>query len=139
MSTLLNKIGLGTVQFGTDYGISNHNGKTTVGEVEKTLRCAKKYGVHYLDTAYAYGDSEEVLGNFDLSSFRIVSKYIPKDDVLIEMQLERSLERLNVNYLYGYLAHRPLDLLVNNYKNLKLLESFKEKGLVEKIGASFNS
>ena len=73
-----NKIGLGTVQFGMDYGVSNTKGKTPDIEVSKILEYAKKEGLLYIDTAEAYGCSEEVLGRNDLSGFRIISKFLPR-------------------------------------------------------------
>ena len=56
------KLGLGTVQFGTDYGISNKLGQTSADEVRKILEFAAGHGIRYLDTAPAYGTSEAVLG-----------------------------------------------------------------------------
>ena len=53
---------LGTAQFGLDYGVSNKLGKIRDEEIKNILICAKKYGVQYLDTANAYGDSEEKIG-----------------------------------------------------------------------------
>jgi len=139
MSILQSKIGIGTVQFGVDYGISNKQGKTSTLEVEKILEFASEKGVMYLDTAYAYGNAEDVLGKFNLSKFRVISKYIPKENISLEEQLNTSLNRLKVDALYGYMAHRPLDLLSDNGKNLEILVGYKSKGYVQKVGASFNS
>lgn len=138
MSILRNKIGIGTVQFGVDYGISNHQGKTPLEEVEKILNYAEQNNIQYLDTAYAYGSAEETLGKFDLSKFRIVSKYISQNQKNVEEQLTTSLSRMNVNSLYGYMAHRPLDLVADNFRNLNVLRELKDSGVVQKIGASFN-
>ncbi|WP_121667578.1 aldo/keto reductase [Mesonia aquimarina] len=138
MSTLINKIGLGTVQFGTNYGISNTSGKTTLSEVEKIIQFAEISRIQYVDTAYAYGDAEEVLGKFNLSSFKVISKYIPNKTSLSDQFLS-SLTRLNIPSFHGYLAHRPLDLIADEKKNWKTLLKFKEEGKVKKIGASFNT
>jgi|SRR5690554_3851700 len=138
MSILYSKIGLGTVQFGTDYGISNDLGKTSLEEVQKIMEYSQKSGIQYLDTAYAYGNAEAILGHFDLTSYKIISKYIPNKTSLSD-QFQTSLSRLRVDYFYGYLAHRPLDLIENNMKNWKILSEFKFKGKVKKIGASFNT
>lgn len=138
MNTLHRKIGIGSVQFGTDYGISNHGGRTPEGEVGRIIKYAERSAIEYIDTAYAYGDAEQVLGNFDLSVFKIVSKYIPSSVSLI-YQFEQSLKRLGVLKIYGYLAHRPFDLLENEKGNWKTMLDFQKKGKVKKIGASFNS
>ena len=135
-----NKIALGTVQFGLDYGISNKAGKTSKAEVSKILEFCKEQGILTLDTAYGYGVSQEVLGQNDLSTFNLVTKFLPQDNGIpsIEKQVESSIELLNVDKLYGLLAHRPLDI-VENPSNWKYLQSLKERGKVLKIGFSFNT
>jgi uncharacterized protein len=57
---IINKIVLGTVQFGLDYGINNKNGKIKFAEVNSILNFAWENGIRLLDSAYRYGDSEEV-------------------------------------------------------------------------------
>ncbi|WP_051554626.1 aldo/keto reductase [Maribacter antarcticus] len=137
---LLNsKIGIGTVQFGLDYGISNNQGKTLVHEVSKILEFAINNNVNYLDTAYAYGTAEEVIGNFNLDKFKIISKYVSNSKNTLEEQIATSLTRLNQKSVYGYLAHRPLDLIDNNKENWKKLQQQKASGTITKIGASFNT
>jgi len=134
-----NKIGLGTVQFGLPYGISNAGGQTSAGEVKKILDCAAENGIRFLDTASAYGNAESVLGKNDLSSFNIVSKYISiAPGKSIEEQLQQSLEHLQVKYLYGYLAHRPAEIL-SDTAQWHTLKAQQEKGLVKKIGFSLNT
>lgn len=135
---LNSKIGLGTVQFGLDYGISNENGKTSSEEVTKILSYAQAQEIDTLDTASAYGDAEKVLGENDLNEFRIISKFMPPEQgETISSQLQKSLERLKKKNLYGYLAHRPLNVFENPllWKELQIL---KKEGLVKKIGFSFN-
>ena len=68
------KLGLGTVQFGCDYGISNTKGQVLIDEVVKILDYALKNGIDIIDTASLYGNSEAVLGQFDLSKFKVVTK-----------------------------------------------------------------
>ncbi|NMC45140.1 MAG: hypothetical protein GYA46_14565, partial [candidate division Zixibacteria bacterium] len=58
----ISRLGLGAVQFGLDYGIANRRGKTVLEEVRDILACAAERGIRTVDTAPAYGDSEEVLG-----------------------------------------------------------------------------
>lgn len=132
------RLGIGTVQFGVNYGISNNTGQTTLAEVSKILSLASENGINILDTASAYGESEKVLGAFDLSNFKVVSKFLPPDnDVLIEKQLFKSLKNLKVDSLYGYLAHRASDVIENPDQWIEL-QTLKQKGLVQKIGFSFN-
>ncbi|WP_405208896.1 aldo/keto reductase [Aquimarina sp. LLG6339-5] len=135
---LNSKIGLGTVQFGIDYGISNAQGKTSNEEVSTILNYAKSIGIEYLDTAPAYGDAEKTLGFNDLSSFKIVSKFININSSDLESQLKQSLDNLNISKLYGYIAHRPNEFL-DNMGSWDILQSHKQEGVIERIGFSLNN
>lgn len=53
---------LGTVQFGLNYGIANLLGKPPYETSRDIVRCAFEGAVNCMDTADAYGDSEEVVG-----------------------------------------------------------------------------
>lgn len=131
------KLGLGTVQFGLSYGISNSTGQTTEGEVGKILNIAKAFKIDILDSASAYGNSENVLGRNDLSAFKMVSKFMPPQDELISVQLENSLSALGLSSLYGYMAHRPSEIL-KNPSQWQELQYLKECRKVMKIGFSLN-
>lgn len=135
---LCKKLGLGTVQFGMDYGIANTFGRTSEDEVERILNFAHKNGIAYLDTASAYGEAEEVLGKNDISGFRTVSKFMPPEKGgTVEQELNKTLERLHVRSIYGYLAHRP-EALLKDKEQWKELRNLKETGKVKKIGFSLN-
>lgn len=138
--SLKSKIGLGTVQFGLDYGISNKSGKTPEVEAIRILEFARSEGIDTVDTAIAYGDSEKVLGTFELNDFKVVSKYLPPSELklTINEQLRQSLNNLGQKSIFGYLAHRPQDLL-NKPSQWNELEEFKNQGLVQKIGFSLNT
>ena len=132
------KIGLGTVQFGLDYGIANHSGKTPESEVSKILKYAIQQEISYLDTASAYGDSELVLGKNKLKDFKVVTKFMPPEkNQSLRDELEKSIVRLRVKKLYGFLAHRPIDLM-DNYDQWDTLQKLKEENKVSKIGFSLN-
>lgn len=133
------RIGIGTVQFGTNYGISNKTGQTPINEVSKILTLALENGIIILDTASAYCESEKVLGQLNLSKFKIISKFLPPlNGDLVKKQLNTSLINLNVKTLYGYLAHRVSNVL-ENPKQWDELNELKKEGLIEKIGFSFNA
>src|ERR1700744_2895118 len=78
----LSRLGLGTVQFGMNYGISNRGGRPSESEVPAILERAEDYGVVVLDTAYAYPNAEVLIGRHRprSSSFKIVTKTPPVDD-----------------------------------------------------------
>ena len=135
---LKSKLGLGTVQFGIAYGISNTTGKTTTAEVKQILSVAAANGINMIDTAAAYGNAEAVLGENKLDNFEIVSKYMaPVAGELIEKQLLKTLADLSVSVLHGYLAHRPMDI-ISNPMQWEELKNLQVKGLVKKIGFSLN-
>ena len=139
MGDLHRKIGLGTVQFGTNYGISNSTGQTNPEEVNRVLKTAISVDITLLDTAAAYGSAEKVIGQNDLSGFSIISKFMPPESGQnIESQIAKTLKNLNVSSIYGYLAHRPVHLA----RNLSIwddLIDLKSKGYVQNIGLSLNS
>ena len=133
----LSKIALGTVQFGMKYGISNKSVKPNKRIVSEILDIAIKNNIRIIDTASAYGVSEKVLGDNDLSLFKMISKFMPQDlNMGVEYALDMSLKRLNIKGLYGYLAHRPDS--VNNQLWDELL-NLKSSGKVQKIGFSFQT
>ena len=134
------KLGLGTVQFGLNYGISNNEGITPEEEIENILSYAWSAGINTIDTASAYGVSEEVLGRNIKNDFRIVTKFVSAESSGLDIkdEFERSLKRLNVSKIYGFLAHRPLNV-VDNPHIWDFLNQMKKEGLIEKIGFSFNT
>ena len=138
----MTKIGLGTVQWGLDYGISNNGGITPASEVKKILKRAKELGICVLDTAPTYGSAESKIGeNKNLNSFRIISKTIHfnHNESIQDFtnSLHASIQILGGKQLYGVLFHRPKILLdPNGMERWAVLESFKLRGLIKKIGVS---
>jgi len=51
---MISRIGLGTVQFGVDYGINNRSGRVKEQAVGKILDFAQKRGVNVIDTATVF-------------------------------------------------------------------------------------
>jgi aryl-alcohol dehydrogenase-like predicted oxidoreductase len=144
------KIGLGTVQFGLDYGVSNPQGITPATEVKEILALAWESGITILDTAAVYGMSEEVIGQSTPEgiSFKIVSKTplfkkdrIDKADATrLKETFLQSIKRVKQTTIYGLLAHHAHDLLVpGGYYLWQTMEDLKAAGLVKKIGASVYS
>ena len=141
------KLGIGTAQFGLDYGISNTSGKTSLKEVRSILKIAKENGVDVLDTAYSYGDSESVIGKClpEQNRFRIIiktpsfkkSRYTAADGNTIKSAFYESLERLRLSSVAGLLIHHAVDALAEGSEFLyEVMHELKGKGLVEKIGFS---
>lgn len=136
---MLDKIGIGTVQFGINYGISNTTGITNSNDVTEILSILKEHHILTLDTAHAYGSSEQVLGDQCLKRFNIITKFINiQNTTELENQLQQSLNHLKTKTLYGYLAHRPFEVIENPEIWEKLIE-LKRLKIVQKIGFSFSN
>ena len=142
----MNRLALGTVQFGMPYGIANHTGKVTRPEAKAMLKLALAIGIDTLDTAIAYGDSEMCLGEAGTKGFRLVTKLpaMPDDcthvSAWVNQHVSASLSRLGVTAAYGLLLHRPKQLLGENGASLyQALQVLKDKGQVQKVGVSIYS
>lgn len=136
----MNKLVLGTVQFGVDYGINNPTGKVPLSEVCSILKTAQSEGIEILDTSSGYGESECVLGKAmkeSGTSFKIVSKY-PRSDKSVEETLLGSLANLGSDHLYGYLVHH-FDFFIEKQSLYDEMRLLKEKGRIDKIGFSLYS
>ncbi len=140
MNHFNDKLILGTVQFGLDYGINNKNGKPEQEAVVNILKEANRLNISTLDTADLYGDSADRIGAY-LSAggneFKIISKFCRTDDRSIESYLQESLHRLKISSLEGYLFHRFDDFL--KFDNFPEFIKLKEKKLVRKLGVSLYS
>lgn len=133
----VNKLVLGTVQFGLDYGINNQSGQVQQNEVNKILQLAEESGIKTLDTSSAYGTSEIVLGK-SLSEnnlqFQIVSKYPPSEESVAAV-FTSSIEKLHQKKLYGYLVHH-FEFYQSHPHLWEEMKQLKAEGKVEKIGFS---
>lgn len=133
----MSKIALGTVQFGTNYGINNSCGQVTKEEVATILRIASEGGIKTLDTSSAYGTSEQALGEALEKTglqFNIVSKY-PKSEVGVHETFMKSLKNLGVDSLYGYLVHH-FDFYQEHPIIFDDMRRLKDEGRIQKIGFS---
>lgn len=137
------KLALGTAQFGLAYGLANATGKVPSNTIEQLLKVASEFNITMLDTAIAYGDSEQVLGLHNLAKFEITSKLpaVPPSCLNVEEwiveQTVSSLKRLRTDKLNDLLLHRPDQLLESNGEKIyKSMLRLKEQGMVDKIGVS---
>lgn len=141
------KLGLGTVQFGLDYGVSNRAGRVPGEEVGRMLVAAEHAGVRVLDTAHLYGDSEQAIGGAlpAGAGLRVVTK-TPRfgaaaiTDVhadALEAAAKLSRERLGRDRLGGLLLHHAPDALAPGSERLfERMAALKQRGWVDKIGVS---
>ena len=139
----MSALSLGTAQFGLPYGVANQRGQISLDDARAILRCAESAGIDTLDTAIAYGDSEDRLGEIGVASWQVISKLpgIPEDctDVAtwVSHAVEASLCRLGISQLRVLLLHCPAQLLSEQGEVLyAALAQQKRNGLVKKIGVS---
>lgn len=135
------KLGLGTVQFGLDYGISNRHGRCQEQDVQRILALAAAQQIRIIDTAAAYGCSEEVLGKNlpPAHTFDLVTKIAFKaaEKPRVKLAVTASLQRLKQTQLYGVLIHQPEQLIAATGDEVwQELQALKHAGLVQKIGVS---
>ena len=139
---MIEKLGIGTAQFGQRYGISNKFGKVSQSEAENILYLAKLNSIDIIDTAISY-NSESCLGNIGVKEYKVVTKLPPVPNGIknvcewIDVQIKSSLKRLRVNSVYGLLLHNSED-----YKNSEIREKFKSlkaDKIIHKLGVSIYS
>lgn len=138
----MHKIALGTVQFGLSYGAFNTAGQVPPDEVARLLSRAAEGGVALLDTAHAYGRSEDVLGEVGAAGrFRIVTKVPALNEQASAEAVHRfvadSLQRLRTDRVDGLLLHRAADLLGPQGTEVwSALVALRDAGRVGRIGVS---
>jgi aryl-alcohol dehydrogenase-like predicted oxidoreductase len=143
------KLVLGTVQLGLTYGLANSTGKPVQEDAWGILDEALVQGIDIFDTAYAYGNSEDVIGDWikargKSDEVRIISKMKPhvlndypdgtKAIDVVRFEIEKSLRRLCVDVLDGYLFHSSYYIYLNHL--IEGLQKAKAEGLTRHIGVS---
>lgn len=134
----MNKIALGTAQFGMDYGINNKRGMVGPDEVFRMLDEAAEAGIDTIDTAYSYGASEKVIGEFVKTGKRtlnVISKQPACPHLEVRKFFEGSLKRLGMSRLSGYLVH-SFESYRKDEGLWTELEELKRDGVVDRIGFS---
>lgn len=138
---------LGTVQLGMNYGIANDGGKPDEAKSFAMLRAALENGVTSLDTARAYGDSEEVIGRF-LRTWEGEIPYITTKIQKLEgstpaeiekyvvTSMESSLERLGVNKVNNVMLHVAGDIAAHGKAGAEAMYSLVKRGYTDSVGAS---
>ena len=113
------------------------------------LDFATQNGISNLDTAFAYGTAEDVVGEFikrktiSREKLNISSKLVPNimDEVKPEKYeskvlelIKNQLKRLNTDYLDVYLYHSAR--YIHNEALLSAIQIAKKEGLAKKVGVS---
>ncbi len=144
-------VALGTVQLGLDYGVANESGMPDKQKALSIVRNAIDYGVNWIDTARAYGLSEQRVGEALSAGWqsrtRIVTKLDPLNDLseessvscvenAVQNSLLTSMHALNMKNLDILLLHRWQHRKSYQGQIWKILLEQKNQGLVKELGAS---
>jgi aryl-alcohol dehydrogenase-like predicted oxidoreductase len=146
-------LGLGTVKFGRNEGVKYPvNFKIPeMKYLQGFLAFAQELGINLIDTAPAYGTSEERLGEllkgqrdqWILSSkageeFTDGASHYFFDAYHLEKSLLRSLKRLKTDYLDIFLIHSDGndDKIIQDYDVFNTMGQFKQRGLIRSFGMS---
>ena len=127
------KLGLGTVQFGQAYGVSNTRGQVSRAEAAAILARATEAGIGILDTAANYGEAESVLASLDTAPFRIVTKTVSVQNGVeaVAARARQSAATLKADTL---LVHAAADL--DDASLWPALQGLKAEGVFRRIGIS---
>lgn len=137
---MTNKLILGTVQMGLNYGVNNHSGKISFSDSCAILLEAHETGIEILDTAETYGNAHQVIGNFHKLhpeiKFKVITK-VPADIVidLIHSKVLEYIHHLNIDKIEVLMFH-SFDSYNQNRNKLRDLEILKDKGYINHIGVS---
>lgn len=137
----------GTAQWGQLYGIANSGIAPSVNQVSSMLEAAFEAGVRKLDTARAYGRSEELIGEVLRGDERwqIFTKLDPAVGALerglspveqAEQSIEASMRALRRDRLDGLLLHRASQRVMAEGSLWDYLLSLKTQGLIGAMGVS---
>ena len=145
-SKLKDKIIIGTAQFGLNYGIANSKGKMKTNEIKKIIKYARTNNIKNIDTAHAYGDSEQRLGNVGIKNFNVIVKLPATNptqpyDQWVKKSIHSSFKKLKINKADTVLVHNA-KFLLNPKMGKKIyeeLKKFKNKNIINNIGVSIYS
>ncbi|UGA54968.1 aldo/keto reductase [Vibrio sp. VB16] len=148
------KLVLGSVQLGLNYGINNDAGQPNIEQAHDMLSSAINLGVSYIDTARAYGESEAVIGKWLTQGWQgrqtVITKLDPLASInentsevlaqsLVENSVLRSCKNLKLDKLDVLMLHRTSHITAFNGVIFEKLKALKSEGYIEKLGASVQS
>ena len=145
-------LGLGTVKLGRDQEVKYPHGFKIPNDqaVRELLALSQELGINFIDTAPAYGNSEERLGQLmaNPNDWVIMTKVgeifehgqsrFDFSSTHTRMSVERSLRRLKRDYIDLVLVHSDGNdmYIIENEGALPELKKLKDEGLVRAYGMS---
>jgi aryl-alcohol dehydrogenase-like predicted oxidoreductase len=145
------QLALGSVQWGLKrYGIANRTGQPALEEVRRLLRLAAAAGIRTIDTARAYGASEEVIGELvgPDPSWTVITKLAAKlppnrswENLLhwTRQSLDQSRRALRTSRLHAILLHRTDHRHFAGGVIWQELLRQRNAGLIDLLGVSVDS
>lgn len=141
----LNKIVIGTANFGNQYSIKGIK-KLETKEIEKILNFAYKKKIRNIDTAPVYGNSESILGKIGLKDWRVSTKIQLKKNCknhhdFILSSVSKSLNNLKIDKLENLLVHSTLGEF-NKKEKIRIIETLKKlkkNKIIKNFGCSIYS
>jgi aryl-alcohol dehydrogenase-like predicted oxidoreductase len=154
----LSVIGLGTVKLGRNQGVKYPTQFTIPDDqaAAELIALAKSLGINLIDTAPAYGNSEERLGTllnrqrhewiicskvgeeFSLDANGNAQSQFDFSPAHTRFSIERSLKRLNTDYLDIVMAHSDGndEYVINQTGVIETLAELKREGKIRAFGVS---
>ncbi|MGB4248511.1 MAG: aldo/keto reductase [Pseudohongiellaceae bacterium] len=145
-------LGLGTVKIGRNEGVKYPTGFALPDDqqVRDILALARELGINLIDTAPAYGNSEERLGKLltNRHDWVICSKvgeefadgksFFDFSGKHVRRSIERSLKRLRTDYIDTVLVHSDGndEAIIRSTDCFEVLSRCKEEGMIRSFGMS---
>ena len=148
---LVSEIALGTVELGLDYGIPADGSHLRPPESEaiRLLNHALDLGINFIDTARAYGNSEELIGkalHHRRGEYLLATKLCPLQAAdldapdlsgRIRASVEKSLRMLQTDCIDLLMIHSaPIEVIERAGAILETLQTIQQAGHVRYVGAS---
>ena len=137
---MLDKIVLGTAQFGMRYGINSRR-KISKNEIFKILDFSVENQINKLDTAPVYGNAEELIGEYSKINdynFKITSKIDTKNKSIREKSKSNEVTKYQINIeivvKYGNNSNERFSVSNTGVYNVSTQHSFtltNEKKLIK--------
>ena len=152
----VSEISLGSVKFGRTAGLKYPNRASIPNDeqLNKLIYQANDLGINLLDTAPAYGESEQRIGDLlrnEIKDWKISTKVGEEFDgksshfnfepAAIKKSIYRSLKRLRRDHLDIALIHSngEDENILLNFGALETLKTLKQRGLIKAVGISYKT
>lgn len=141
-SDFTSKAILGAAQLGLNYGVNNKSGRPSREHAHDILRSAAEGGVRWLDTARAYGNSEQVIGEFieqkANSPFQVITKFDLSRGQSWAESLNQSIRKLGEGNVHSIMFH-SFDGYRRSFDEIELIQSRIVDLGITRLGVSLYS